>query len=154
MAHKTLIGGTAYEISGGKPLVNGTAYSIDKGKTLVGGTAYEVGFGPPPATITITEGPGSTAACIEIDGVTYNSPTTVSVPVGTVVKCYAYAANTYGYAAGGYIYLSETGNSTNVETNRKAGAYATYEYTVSGDVSIKLTTSSTPGGTCGYVYIY
>ena len=44
MAHKTLIGGTAYEISGGKTLVNGTAYSIDKGKTLVGGTAYEVGF--------------------------------------------------------------------------------------------------------------
>ena len=45
MSHKTLIGGTAYEISGGKTLVNGTAYSIDKGKTLVGGTAYEVGFG-------------------------------------------------------------------------------------------------------------
>lgn len=44
MAHKTLIGGTAYEIGGGKTLVNGTAYSIDKGKTLVGGTAYEVGF--------------------------------------------------------------------------------------------------------------
>lgn len=48
MAHKTLIGGTAYEITGGKTLVNGTAYSIDKGKTLVGGTAYEIGFGFPP----------------------------------------------------------------------------------------------------------
>lgn len=44
MAHKTLINGTAYEISGGRTLVNGTGYSIDKGKTLVGGTAYEVGF--------------------------------------------------------------------------------------------------------------
>lgn len=44
MAHKTLIGGTAYKISGGKTLVNGTAYSIYKGKTLVGGTAYEIGF--------------------------------------------------------------------------------------------------------------
>lgn len=44
MAHKTLIGGTAYEISGGRTLVNGTGYSIDKGRTLVGGTAYEVGF--------------------------------------------------------------------------------------------------------------
>ena len=44
MAHKTLIGGTAYEISGGKTLVDGTAYSIDKGKTMVGGTVYEVGF--------------------------------------------------------------------------------------------------------------
>lgn len=47
MAHKTLIGGTAYEISGGKTLVGGTAYSIDKGKTLVGGTAYEISFGAP-----------------------------------------------------------------------------------------------------------
>lgn len=46
MAHKTLIGGTAYEITGGKTLVDGTAYSIKSGKTLVGGTAYEVGFGP------------------------------------------------------------------------------------------------------------
>lgn len=45
MAHKTLIGGTAYEISGGKTLVDGTAYSIKNGKTLVDGTAYEVGFG-------------------------------------------------------------------------------------------------------------
>ena len=48
MAHKTLINGTSYEISGGRTLVNGTGYSIDKGKTLVGGTAYEVGFGFPP----------------------------------------------------------------------------------------------------------
>lgn len=44
MAHKTLIGGTAYEIGGGKTLINGTGYSIDKGKTLVGGTGYEVAF--------------------------------------------------------------------------------------------------------------
>lgn len=45
MAHKTLIGGTDYEISGGKTLVDGTAYSISGGKTLVDGTAYEIGFG-------------------------------------------------------------------------------------------------------------
>ncbi len=45
MAHKTLVGGTAYEISGGKALVDGTAYSIKNGKTLVDGTGYEIGFG-------------------------------------------------------------------------------------------------------------
>lgn len=45
MAHKALIGGTAYEISGGKTLIDGTAFSIKNGKTLIGGTAYEVGFG-------------------------------------------------------------------------------------------------------------
>ena len=44
MAHKTMVGGTAYEISGGKALVDGTAYSIKGGKTLVDGTAYEIGF--------------------------------------------------------------------------------------------------------------
>lgn len=63
MAHKTLVGGTAYEISGGKTLVDGTAYSIKNGKTLVDGTAYEVGFEPRwrqyklkivPGTYTIT----------------------------------------------------------------------------------------------------
>lgn len=45
MAHKTLIGGTAYEIGGGKTLINGTGYSIDKGLALVGGTVYEVAMG-------------------------------------------------------------------------------------------------------------
>ena len=35
MAHKALIGGTAYEITGGKTLINGTAYGIAKGKTLI-----------------------------------------------------------------------------------------------------------------------
>lgn len=45
MAGKTLIGGTAYDISGGKTLVNGTAYSIAGGKTLIDGTAYDISFG-------------------------------------------------------------------------------------------------------------
>ena len=45
MAHKTLVGGTAYEIGGGRTLVGGTGYSIDKGRTLVDGTAYDISFG-------------------------------------------------------------------------------------------------------------
>lgn len=45
MAGKTLIGGTAYKISGGKCLNGGTAYKISKGKTLIGGTAYNITFG-------------------------------------------------------------------------------------------------------------
>lgn len=44
MAHKTLINGTAYEVTGGKCLVNGTGYSIQKGRTLVNGTGYDIGF--------------------------------------------------------------------------------------------------------------
>ncbi len=45
MAHKILIGGTAYEVKGGKCLVNGTAYSIKKGRTLIGGAGYDITFG-------------------------------------------------------------------------------------------------------------
>lgn len=42
MAHKTLIGGTTYDITGGKAMVSGTAYSIAGGKTMVSGTAYDI----------------------------------------------------------------------------------------------------------------
>lgn len=44
MAHKTLIGGTAHKISGGKTLIGGTVYSIAGGKTLIDGTAYYISF--------------------------------------------------------------------------------------------------------------
>lgn len=47
MAHKTLIGGTSYNVAGGKALIDGTSYSIAKGKTLVGGTGYDISFGTP-----------------------------------------------------------------------------------------------------------
>ena len=50
MAHKTLVGGTAYGISGGKCLIGGTAYDIKKGRTLIGGTGYDIGFGTPLAS--------------------------------------------------------------------------------------------------------
>ncbi len=44
MAHKTLVNGTAYEISGGKTLVDATEYNIKNGKTLVDGTEYSIEF--------------------------------------------------------------------------------------------------------------
>lgn len=44
MAQKTLIGGTGYEITGGRTLVGGTGYSISGGRTLVGGTGYSINF--------------------------------------------------------------------------------------------------------------
>ena len=59
MAHKTLIGGTAYEISGGKTLVGGTAYSIAKGRTLVGGAGYEIPFGLQPGPVNYVETTGA-----------------------------------------------------------------------------------------------
>lgn len=95
MAHKTLVGGTAYEISGGKTLVNGTAFSIKNGKTLVGGTAYGVEFGE-KVTITISRSdaynnnPGY--SWVEIDGQSYYgnaTPIEISVKVGTKIVCWA-----------------------------------------------------------------
>lgn len=53
MAHKTLIGGTAYEISGGKTLIGGTAYDIKGGKTMVGGTVRNISFGTPISTLPV-----------------------------------------------------------------------------------------------------
>ena len=44
MSHKTMVSGTAYNVTGGKTLVNGTGYSIKGGKTLVDGTAYDIKF--------------------------------------------------------------------------------------------------------------
>lgn len=99
MAHKTLIGGTAYEISGGKTLVNGTAYKIEKGKTLVGGTAYELGV---MVTITINGGTDAfySFAEVSIDGFKYGGKyavgsnfitvcdnVQVTVPIGTEITC-------------------------------------------------------------------
>lgn len=45
-AHKTLMGGTAYTVKGGKCLVNGTVYNILKGRTLIDGTGYDINFEP------------------------------------------------------------------------------------------------------------
>lgn len=45
-AHKTLVGGTAYTVKGGKCMVNGTVYNIKKGRTLINGTGYDITFKP------------------------------------------------------------------------------------------------------------
>jgi hypothetical protein len=54
MAHKTLISGTAYSVTGGRELIDGTGYGCKAGKTLIGGTAFTVPFskGIPLNTIT------------------------------------------------------------------------------------------------------
>lgn len=46
MAHKTLVNGTVYEVTGGKCLANGTSYDIKKGRTLIDGTGYDITFEP------------------------------------------------------------------------------------------------------------
>lgn len=52
MAHKVMIGGTAYEVKGGSVMVDGTAYQLTKGRTLIDGTGYDIVFG---RTMTLAE---------------------------------------------------------------------------------------------------
>lgn len=42
--HKTLVGGTAYTVKGGKCMVTGTVYNILKGRTLIDGTGWDITF--------------------------------------------------------------------------------------------------------------
>lgn len=139
MAHKTMIDGVAYEISGGKTLVNGTAYSIKNGKTLVGGTVYAVGFGGGEATLTVdigsvdTNGYGVTVtvnapfpnnSMSAMMGMANEPPVALTggmsgswsypVPVGTVIEFSSYHS----------VYLN--GTQVSIST-----------YVVTGDVTIK-----------------
>ena len=88
MAHKTLVGGTAYGISGGKCLVGGTAYDIKKGRTLIGGTGYDISF--EPGTTIIIEGTGgwetSRLVTINVNGVKQTQNTTLHYDPGVVVS--------------------------------------------------------------------
>lgn len=56
MAHKTLISGTAYSVTGGRELIGGTGYDCKAGKTLIGGTAFTIPFSKGIPLNTITPG--------------------------------------------------------------------------------------------------
>lgn len=132
MAHKTLIGGTAYEIDGGKTLVNGTAYSIKSGKTLVGGTSYKIGFNP---IVKITHKGTHPHLGVTINNTEYKTENCeIEVTEGTIIQCKFFGTS-----------LSSENRKTtgqviiNGETVAKAtGAWDTYDYVVKGDVSIHL----------------
>lgn len=55
MAHKTLISGTAYSVTGGRELIGGTGYAKKKGRVLVDGTGYDIPFssGIPLSTVAL-----------------------------------------------------------------------------------------------------
>ena len=139
MAHKTLIDGTAYEISGGKTLVDGTAYSIKEGKTLIDGTEHEIGFSK---TLTIT-GNGGYKAFVATDNATYYEGE-VTIPFTGSMEIYCRAYGVSGRA--GAIFLN--GEVVKMNTN-----YAEYNYTATGNVKIKLSYSTYNNTNVGDVYI-
>ena len=64
MAHKTLIGGTTYDIKSGRTLIGGTGYDIKKGRTLIDGTGYDITF-----ATSISELPVGTSVYADYNGV-------------------------------------------------------------------------------------
>lgn len=90
MAHYTRIGGTNYEITGGKTRIGGTNYSISGGRTRVGGTNYDISF-QNEIVITITGDEGEVPYCyITINGINYTTgEITIEKNVSIVLHCYA-----------------------------------------------------------------
>lgn len=134
MAHKTIVGGTQYNIKKGKALVGGTEYSVKKGKTLIGGTAYEVGFDDGMRRIACVECDTSYA---EIQYTIGNSGYTIGdvgeyvIPVGTVLECWVMDDN--GWSGGGF-----AGVVVNGAKVFETPSDGTYEYTVTKNATVRI----------------
>lgn len=69
-AHKTLVGGTAYTVKGGKCMVDGTVYNILKGRTLIDGTGWDITFPSAEPDVSKTWRFNDAISCW--DGMTWN----------------------------------------------------------------------------------
>ena len=133
MAHKTLIGGTAYELKGGRDLIGGTGYGRKAGKTLIGGAAYDVSFKPATATLKITVAADSKMdglrmiAEISCGGNEYTDPGEYEVPVGSTVTIKARGRYS---STDVWIYL----NGVKVKTGTGS---ASYDFTISKNTSVE-----------------
>ena len=137
MEHRTRYTGAESEILDGRTLVGGTAYEILGGRTLVGGTGYDISFTEPvECTITLS-GTGGT--------ITYNgteqteSFTAMSGEKITIqVK-----AKYYGKPAQSNIYLNGTLVKQAMAMSAGGTRYASYDYTVTTNATIKRSNTST-----------
>ena len=126
MAHKTLVGGTAYDTKGGRCLVNGTGYSIKKGRTLVDGTGYDISFGHKVA-VTITGSGDASYSYAIINGASYSKAASgIEVETGDIITfgVYGSMSQTGTLVVDGRTTVSASENSTE-----------TYNWTVPSGVS-------------------
>ena len=124
MPGKTMIGGTAYDVTPGSVMIGGTVYTIKEGKTLINGTAYSIKFAG-DVVVTITGSGSVDRAYVTINGTQYTSAATITVPVGTEIYCYAHFLSS---KKSGGVYLN--GTKLNVSE---------YTFNAESDVSIALT---------------
>ena len=130
MPGKTMIGGTAYDVTPGSVMVGGTAYTIKEGKTMVDGTAYSIKFAG-DVVVTITGSGSGNGAYVKINGTKYTSAATITVPVGTGIYCYA-----------AYLSLRKSGG---VYLNGTQLKVSEYTFNAESDVSIALTLLTAAG---------
>jgi hypothetical protein len=140
MAHKTLIGGKAYEISGGKTLIDGKTYKINGGKTLVGGKAYEVGFA---VTLTII---------VEKGYVCDLSHSEVTIPNdGGIFEVSPESKLTFkfknDFTQDNIKYSVQKNGDTVFNEKLRYGESARYEYTVTKDATITINCLTNDDGT-------
>lgn len=134
MAHKTLISGTAYSVTGGRELIGGTGYDCKAGKTLIGGTAYEIKFKPSEYTITLTGSGGK----ITYNGVEQNGTFTVTAGDSVTIKA---RAEDYVNSSQVTATISLNGKVVATKTNGVI-AEVTYIYTPSANATITRMTES------------
>ena len=84
MAHRVLINGTGYNVSGGRELINGTSYSKKKGRVLVNGTGYDIPFLIPVTVVggksSASAGSGQGLGYAEYNGAKYTDETIYMQP--------------------------------------------------------------------------
>lgn len=133
MAHKTLISGTAYSVTGGRELIGGTGYGCKAGKTIIGGTAFDVPIGSPKYTLTIQNANISNGAYVAYVGENYGTGT-LRITVGDTVKILV-SSNTSGVLGNVSAKLNGAGTLVYKGIN---GLTKSYEYTPAANATIKF----------------
>lgn len=142
MAQKVLIGGTAYELSGGKALKDGSAYSIKNGKTAIDGVAYDISLSK---ELSVDMQGSFVYTTVSINGVSYTSAGVVKAEPNTRVT--VTVSGSPAAITNSAVYY----NGSKVATGQKRGYQiipATYSFTLKSDTIIRGTDYG--GGTTGY----
>ena len=151
MAHKTLIGGTAYEIKGGRDLIGGTGYAKKSGKSMINGTAYDIKFGPDGYVISFS---GATAAAyIKYGDITYGYGAVSPIVVQPGDKITVWAMSTDYYFNPSTIYH----NGTLVAKSSKETGYpypAEYAFSPTGNTSISFIRGQSDDHNTVYYTVY
>lgn len=152
MAHKNKIGGTNYEIVGGKAKIDGTNVSnIEIGKTLTDTTNYYVSWQPVITVIGNPEGLAilGAAASVHILQDNGNVPGISNgktlLPKGTILRC------SVGAWVGLTAKVIKNGEMVSSFTNDGSGIQLTiptkkYDYTVIGNATIECEVIDTGDG--------